>query len=303
VWLPDATIKYFSSKHIVLLLVAIFILIVGLAYTFLLFTWQWLPSCPNWKVFKVMNDPKFRTFMEMYTIPYTSKHRYWTGLLLLVRIALNLVAAVNVSSGPRVTLASITITVGGIVMFKSFIGSVYTKWEVDFIETISYLNILFLTSFLWLALDAGINQRAVAYISVIGAIILLLVIVSYHLYVHTKMLSKLRNNKYCMILNVLFRIRFNQKSNRPQTPELNDDHRHDHGVHTLLESAEDSIYVTQRDTGASSVSKELTFSVVEMLEQTSTETDAMESDNFAEITSERSRKRGCEGFKSGHETK
>ena len=80
VWLPDATVNYFSSKHII----AIFILVVGLAYTVLLFTWQWLPSCPNWRVFKVMNDPKFRTFMEMYTVPYTPKHCYWTGLLLLV---------------------------------------------------------------------------------------------------------------------------------------------------------------------------------------------------------------------------
>ena len=31
------------------------------------------------------------------------------------------------SGGPRVTLASITITVGGIVIFKSFIGSIYVK--------------------------------------------------------------------------------------------------------------------------------------------------------------------------------
>ena len=280
VWLPNATVSYFSSKHIILFLVAIFILVIGLAYTALLFTWQWLPSFPNWRMFKIMNDPKFRTFMEMYTVPYKPKHRYWTGLLLLVRIALYLVAAINVSSDPRVTLASITITVGGIVILKGFIGSIYPKWEIDFIETISYLNLFFLTSFIWLALDTDINQRAITYISVIGAFILLLAIVSYHLYVHTKILSKLRNHKYCMILNVLFRIRFNQKSHHSQTPEQGDDNRLDHGLHTLLESADESINVSRSETGPKSDTRELTFSVVEMLEPTSSNT--MESDNFAE---------------------
>ena len=219
--------------------------------------------------------------------------------MLLVRIILYLVATVNVSGGPRVTLASVTITVGCIVLLKSFIGSIYTKWEVDLIETVSYLNILFLTSFTWLALDTSINQRAVAYISVIAAFVLLLVIVSYHLYVYTKMFSKLRNHKYCMILNVLFRIQVKQKSNRPQTPEQeDDDDRHDRGLHTLLESIDDSINITRNTTSANSESKELTFTVVEVLRPTSTEADTMELENFAEITTERSCKGEHQGFTS-----
>ena len=76
VWLPDATVTYLSSKHAFLFFAAIVILLVGLTYTFLLFTWHWLPACPSWRIFKFMRDPKFRTFMEMYSVPYTSKHRY-----------------------------------------------------------------------------------------------------------------------------------------------------------------------------------------------------------------------------------
>ena len=40
--LPDATVKYLSRKHISLFVVAVAILIVGTAYTCLLFFWQWL---------------------------------------------------------------------------------------------------------------------------------------------------------------------------------------------------------------------------------------------------------------------
>ena len=38
-WLPDATVKYLSGKHIPLFIVAVLILLVGLVYTALLFSW------------------------------------------------------------------------------------------------------------------------------------------------------------------------------------------------------------------------------------------------------------------------
>ena len=151
----------------------------------------------------------------MYTVSYTSKHCHWTGILLLVRIALYFVAAVNVSGSPKVTLASNTITIGCIVILKSFIGSIYKTWEVDFIEIISYLNIHLVFNFIHLACFRHKRQGAIAYISVIGAFILLLVVVSYHLYAHTQLFSKLHSHQYCMIPNVLFSIK--QRPKHPQT--------------------------------------------------------------------------------------
>ena len=52
VWLPDATVSYLKGRHIVLFIAAIFILTIGLAYTVLVFSWQWLLRLPNWKIFK-----------------------------------------------------------------------------------------------------------------------------------------------------------------------------------------------------------------------------------------------------------
>ena len=38
-WLPDATVEYFSAKQVPLLLTATVTLIAGLIYTFILFSW------------------------------------------------------------------------------------------------------------------------------------------------------------------------------------------------------------------------------------------------------------------------
>ena len=46
-WLLDASIEYFSSKHVILVFIAILILVAGIIYTLLLFLWQWLLCCPK----------------------------------------------------------------------------------------------------------------------------------------------------------------------------------------------------------------------------------------------------------------
>ena len=56
VWLPDATIVYFSSKHAVLFFVAILILLASLLYTLLLFSWQWLVRCPRRRMKWIRNQ-------------------------------------------------------------------------------------------------------------------------------------------------------------------------------------------------------------------------------------------------------
>ena len=47
VWLPDGKVEYLRGKHIVLFIIAIIILLVGVTYTALLFSWQWLLQYQN----------------------------------------------------------------------------------------------------------------------------------------------------------------------------------------------------------------------------------------------------------------
>ena len=152
-----------------LFIAAVLILLVGLVYTALLFSWQWLLYLPRMRIFKWSRNPKILTFIETYHTPYTPKHRYWTGLLLIVHIILYLVAAVDDSNNLTVALTAIICMVCCIFAFRLFFDNrLYQKWPVDILETFFYLNILLLATFTWYSLEnLDNNQEAATYTSVI----------------------------------------------------------------------------------------------------------------------------------------
>ena len=59
-------------------------------------------------------------FLEPYHAPYTFKHRYWTGLLLLIRAMLYIISAAKVSSDPAVNLLAIGIAMIGLLLLKGY---------------------------------------------------------------------------------------------------------------------------------------------------------------------------------------
>ena len=218
-WLPDATLEYFSGKHIPLFLMAVLILLVGMVYTALLFSWQWLLYLPKWRIFKWSRNPKIQTFIETYHTPYTPKHRYWTGLLLIARIILYLVAAANVSNDPTVALTAIVFTVCCILALRLFFGSrLYRKWPVDVLETFFYLNMLSFATFIWYSLDKSDNKHAeeAAYTSVIIGFLVLLPIILYHVYTYTSLFSKVKKTKLGRMINRFFTDGTNHQKLKPK---------------------------------------------------------------------------------------
>ena len=119
-------------------------------------------------------------------------------MLLLVRVILYLVAAVNVSNDPQVALTAITFSMCFIVLLKGSLGNrVYRQWPKDMLEIFFYLNILFLAIFtLYFLAGPNGNQKAVAYISVITTLLVLLLIILYHVYTYTSAFTKLKVTKY-----------------------------------------------------------------------------------------------------------
>ena len=124
VWLVDATIEYLSLKHRILFVVAILVLVTGTVYTFLLFSWQWLLLYQDKWLFRWVRNQKLCQFLEPYHAPYTFKHRYWTGLLLLVRVILFTLLATNTSQDPYVSLVAISIAVSSLILIKGVFISV-----------------------------------------------------------------------------------------------------------------------------------------------------------------------------------
>ena len=119
---------------------------------------------------------------------------------------LYLVAAVNVSNDPTVTLTAINFTVCFVVLLKGFIGTkVYRKWLVDVLKTFFYLNIPFLLTFTWYSLGKPYgNQVAAAYTLVIITFIVVLLIILYHVYTYTEIFSKVKKIRPGGVIDWLF---------------------------------------------------------------------------------------------------
>ena len=186
-WLPDANVSYLRGKHAFLFFVALVILVVGMAYTTFLFFWQWLMHYQHKPFFKWVRYHRLRLFIEPYHAPYTFKHRYWTGLLLLVRVVLYLASALNVTGAPAVNLL-----VTGVVVFTLFklkaalYGPIYQKLSVEFLDVTCYVFYLLLAYFYTLETKNG--QFVVAYI--LGTVIIALfpIVLTYHIF--TEICSK-----------------------------------------------------------------------------------------------------------------
>ena len=142
-WLSDASLPYLSGRHIPLFIAAVLILLIGVPYTILLTGWQWLIRLPNRTAFKWMRNAKLASFMDAYHAPYVPRNRYWTGLLLLSRVVLYLIAAVNVSGEPRVNLLAVSLVIGSMFLLHAYSGMhIYKRWVLDAFEFTTYFNIL-----------------------------------------------------------------------------------------------------------------------------------------------------------------
>ena len=188
VWLPDGNIKYFQGKHAVLVLVSLIIILFGVSYTILLLLWQWIARAPRWKVVKWTRNTKFNTFISAYHVPHNCDYRYWTGLLLLVRVVLYITASVTVSDSPQTSLVVTAVLVGGLFLLKGITAPglkvyMYKNSITEIIETVMHFNLL---AFAVLSLYDFKNnlsrQTAIAYVSTIITFLLLVGVIAYHVY-------------------------------------------------------------------------------------------------------------------------
>ena len=134
VWLYDANIDYVSGKHIPLFLMAVLVfLFLFLPYTLLLFFGHWLQAISHLRLFSWVNSARLKPFMDSYHAPYKAKHRYWPGLLLVLRFVLLLVFAFQFNPQQHTSINLLTILVGtGVLHFWVWVsGGVYRNWCLD----------------------------------------------------------------------------------------------------------------------------------------------------------------------------
>ena len=147
VWLYDANIDYLKGKHIPLFLAAVLIFFfLFLPYTLLLLFGQWLQTISHLRLFSWVNSARLKPFMDSYHAPYKAKHRYWPGLLLVVRLVLLLVFAMNPQQDPSVNLLAIFVGTGILVVWTWVSGVVYKNWCLNALEGSFALNLIILTA-------------------------------------------------------------------------------------------------------------------------------------------------------------
>ena len=182
VWLLDANVKYLNGKHIPLFLCALIILTVCILYTGLLLTWQWLLRCPKNRLLRWTRNQKLHLFLKTYHAPYTIKHRYWPGFLLVVRTALSISSAFNMANDPTLSLIFLGFSMILLLFLVGRCSPVYENSLLELVEVTIYVNITMLFAFSLFALESGRNQTAIAYISGTVAILQFLVVIAHHVY-------------------------------------------------------------------------------------------------------------------------
>ena len=126
-----------------------------------------------------------------YFHPFHTDSRYWTGLLLFVRVILYLIAGVDQSGEPQIQLIATAILIGIIIMIKSILLTrVYNKYFIDVLENLLLFNILFLSTFMLYAIDKPTAAQAAAYLSTSVVFVILLFIFGYHIIKYTPLKEK-----------------------------------------------------------------------------------------------------------------
>ena len=187
VWLSDANVSYLHGKHIPLFVVGIlFLVFIFLPYTLLLLVGQWLQKFSHIKVLSWINNLKLKAFLEAYYAPYMIKHHYWTGLLLVARLVLLPVFAVNVLGDNSENFLAISAASFGLLVWPWMIGNVYKNWKLGALNASYIFNLGIFAVATNYVQQAGRNQTVVAYISTGTAFVTFFVTVLGHMYFQIK---------------------------------------------------------------------------------------------------------------------
>jgi len=138
---------------------------------------------------------KLKPLFDAYTGPYKDRHRYWTGLLLLVRIVLLLVFSMNIQGSADINLLATILTLLSLFTYAALAGSVYKAWSLNVIEYSFFLNLGILVSATYYTTVSGQGQTAVAYTSVSIAFAKFILIVVFHT------LTKIKSSHYWSCLS------------------------------------------------------------------------------------------------------
>lgn len=145
VWFFDGSVEYLSTwQHILLFTLALLILATGIPFTAFLLMDSLIEkyltriSCigKKWLTFK--------PYFDAFNGSYKDKYRFWTGFLLLIRIALILLVSFDTSDA--VITMCIIATVVVLLSFMVLLDGVYQKKSISMLECWALLSLVLISA-------------------------------------------------------------------------------------------------------------------------------------------------------------
>ena len=140
--------------------------------------------CFTWIRLKLF---RLKPILDAYDAPLKDGHRYWTGLLLILRTVIFFTAALTLATGSSAVLNSATVVLVSVVLLGMILTmGVYTEKRLRGLECIHYVN-LALLEFVNLILELvvpndGAAKAAVLSASIAVAILLFLYAIAHQVF-------------------------------------------------------------------------------------------------------------------------
>ena len=205
-WLLDGNVVMAGGRHIPLLVIALaFSVFFIIPFTLMLIFAQCIQAQSGNGLFDKRWICNIIPLLDAYQIPYNSNFRYWTGLLLVVRIILFLAFAVNALGDPKINLLIIATMVISLLTLNVHLGHAYKSRLLNLIESSFIINLGVLSlwsSFITKDSTKSVESQVIVSSLMIGlAFVKFMLILSYHIYLLLKrkeMLQYLRCGcKFC----------------------------------------------------------------------------------------------------------
>ena len=149
-WKSDANIRYLGQLHVPLFLTSLaMVLVYMIPFTLLILLGPLLQAKSHYRVLHWIN--RLKPFHDAFYGPYTSKYRYWPGILLLARLLILGAFAFYSPNDVPFKLSAVSMTAAALLVLWMVIGrtkanSLYQK------NYLNYLELYFLTNLLAFAI-------------------------------------------------------------------------------------------------------------------------------------------------------
>ena len=216
VWFLDGRYPYCHFPHVLLFIAALAALLcVWLPYTLQLFLIQCLRRIPSYRLSRLMS--RFDPVYDAYFAPLKDKHRYWFGLLLLVRGILLAIFTFIYPIAPNLSLYLVQIFAAFLLCYSNF-KSVYKRKSVQIVENMFLINLIIIAGTPLLGEDRNIVG---VYTSIAITFAVFMGILLWNTY---QLLHERINRKFKYISNVDYNVmhsNFQQESSHSDFEEVN----------------------------------------------------------------------------------